>query len=471
VVYYRELEYIRYIRSYYLITVLINIKESKGKEVRMKKSAISVGIIGFGTVGSGVARILFEKKKELEKRLGFPLVVSRIADTDIKKKKNLRLPANVFVADAEEIINDPHIDIVVELIGGIRPARDYILKALKKGKHVVTANKLLLATQGNTIFRAARKNGREIGFEAAVAGGIPIIKILRESLVGNNVRAVYGIINGTSNYILTKMTDEGVDFSSALKEAQEHGYAESDPTFDVEGIDSAHKLALLASLSFGVPFSFRKVYTEGITGITPLDIRFASEFGYVIKLLAIAKLANRKIELRVHPTMLPRENLISNVNGVFNAIYVEGDAAGPALYYGKGAGDMPTGSAVVSDLVDIARNIMSGSVNRIQGIGMPEKPFLEIKEMDEVLSSYYLRLSVLDRPGVLSRISGILGAHHISIKSVIQKGRKKEKAVPLVMMTHEAQEKDMVSAIKKINRLSMVSGGAVYIRVEGRSES
>ena len=443
----------------------------------MKKSVISVGIMGFGTVGTGVARILLEKRKELEKKLGFPLVIGKIADVDIKRKsrydsfsRNIKLPGNVFVTNSEAVLNDPDIDIVAELIGGIHPAKEYIIEAIKKGKHVVTANKLLLATEGSDIFKTAQKNNADIGFEAAVAGGIPIIKIVREALIGNTVQAIYGIINGTSNYILTKMTDDGVDFSAALKEAQTFGYAEADPTLDVEGIDSAHKLAILASLSFGVPFSFNKIYVEGIRKITPLDIDFASEFGYRIKLLAIAKRTNREIELRVHPTMLPKEYLISSVNGVFNAIYVDGDAVGSTLYYGKGAGEMPTGSAVVSDIVDIARNIKTGAVNRIQGLGMPEIPNLKIKKMEEVQSSYYLRFSALDKPGVLSRISGILGAHNISIKSVIQKGRKKEKAVPLVMMTHEAREKDMVYALKKINKLPIISRRAIYIRVEGKEE-
>lgn len=436
----------------------------------MKKSGVHVGIIGLGTVGTGVARILLEKRRELAKRLGFPLVISRIADIDIKRKRKIKLPGNIFVTNAKAVIDDPDIDIIVELIGGIHPARNLILEAIRKGKHVVTANKLLLATNGPDIFSAAKKNNVEVGFEAAVAGGIPIIKIVREALIGNRVLAVYGIINGTSNYILSKMTEEKVDFSSALKEAQRLGYAEADPTFDVEGIDSAHKLAILSALSFGIPFSFKKIFTEGITRITPLDIKFAFEFGYKIKLLAIAKQTGREIELRVHPTMLPEENLISSVNGVFNAIYVEGDAAGPALYYGKGAGEMPAGSAVVSDIADIARNIKTGSVNRIKGPGTPEEPGLKIKKMEDVLSSYYLRLSVLDKPGVLSRISGILGTHNISIKSVIQKGRKKERAVPLVMMTHEAREKDMVFALREINRLSIVSGKAMNIRVESRGE-
>ena len=436
----------------------------------MKKTSVSVGIIGLGTVGTGLAKILISKQKDLKKRLGFPLVIGRIADADIKKRNKIKLPGDIFVTDAGDVINDPGIDIVVELIGGIRPAKDYILMAIKKGKHVVTANKLLLATEGSEIFRVARENNRSVGFEAAVAGGIPVIKIFRESLIGNNIQAVYGIINGTSNYILTKMTEEGVTFSNALKEAQVLGYAEADPALDVGGIDSAHKLAILAALSFGVPFSIRKIYTEGITDITPLDISFASEFGYRIKLLAIAKQTGKEIELRVHPTMLPEDHLMSNVNGVFNAVYIEGDAVGPALYYGKGAGEMPTGSAVISDIVDIARDIATGAVNRIPGIGRPEDPFVRIKKMDDVQSSYYLRFSVLDRPGVLSRISGILGAHNISIKSVIQKGRKKEKVVPLVMMTHQAREKDMAGALREINKLPIVSGKVTYIRVEGREE-
>ncbi|MEF9427381.1 MAG: homoserine dehydrogenase [Candidatus Mariimomonas ferrooxydans] len=364
----------------------------------------------------------------------------------------------------------PGIDIVVELIGGIHPAKEFILKAIKKGKHVVTANKLLLATEGSDVFRSARKNNVDVGFEAAVAGGIPIIKIIREALIGNKVQAIYGIINGTSNFILTKMSEEGIDFLTALNEAKRLGYAEADPTLDVKGIDSAHKLAILASLAFGLPCSLKKIYTEGITRITPMDISFADEFGYRIKLLAITKQINGDIELRVHPTMMPKEYLISSVNGVFNAVYVEGDAIGSALYYGKGAGKMPTGSAVVSDIVDIARNIKTGAVNRIQGMGMPEKPGLRIKRMEDVYSNYYFRFSALDKPGVLSRISGILGTHNISIKSVIQKGRKKEKAVPLVMMTHKAKEKDVVLSLKKINRLPVVSGRTMYLRVEGEEE-
>lgn len=438
------------------------------ESIALKKGTeISVGIIGLGTVGSGVARILSEKSGELRRRLGFTVIIGGAADIDAGKRKMLKLPEGIFTADAQKIIDDPGIDIVIELIGGIRPAKDYILKAIGRGKHVVTANKALLALYGTEIFKAAQKKGVEIGFEASVAGGIPIIKIVREALVGNKIQTVYGIINGTSNYILTKMTEEGRDFSSALKDAQSMGYAEADPTLDIEGIDAAHKLAILASLSFGIPSPFKKIYTEGIARITPPDITFASEFGYKIKLLAIAKQTNSGVELRVHPTMMPKEHMISTVNGVFNAIYLEGDAVGPALYYGKGAGEMPTASAVISDIADIARDIRKRAVNRIKQMGIFEQKGLRIKEMEEVQSCYYFRFSVLDKPGVLSKISGILGAHNISIKSVIQKGRKKERAVPLVMMTHKSRERDVIYALKEISRLPVVSGKPMLIRVEG----
>ena len=433
----------------------------------MQKKAVSVGIIGFGTVGTGTAKILLKKRGDIERKLGFPVFLKNIADINTKRNRSIKLPKGVLINDAEALLNDPDIDIVVELIGGIHPAKEIILKALMKGKHVVTANKALLAETGREIFKAAEKNRVEIGFEAAVAGSIPVIKIVRESLIGNSISNIYGIINGTANFILTKMTEEAVDFKTALKEAQALGYAEADPTFDIEGIDSAHKLTILASLAFGIPFSFKKIYTEGITGITPLDIEFASEFGYRIKLLAIAKQTGKEIELRVHPTMIPEGDIISGVSGVFNAIYVEGDATGPALYYGKGAGEMPTGSAVISDIMDIARNIKTGAAEGLHGINPPGIPGLKIKKMEEIRTGYYLRFSAIDKPGVLSGISGILGSHNISIKSMIQKGRKKEKAVPVVMMTHEAREKDMSLALRQINRLSIVSGRTMYLRVEG----
>jgi homoserine dehydrogenase len=433
----------------------------------MQKKAISVGIIGFGTVGTGTARILLKKRNELERKLGFPVVLKKIADLDIKRDRGIKLPKGILTDDSDAIIQDPGIDIVVELIGGIHPAREIIIKALKNRKHVVTANKALLAEEGSQIFKEAEKNKVDVGFEASVAGSIPIIKIVRESLIGNSINNIYGIINGTANYILTKMTEEKADFDTVLKEAQALGYAEADPTFDIEGVDSAHKLTILASLAYGIPISFKRVYTEGITRITPLDIEFASEFGYRIKLLAIAKKTGKDIEMRVHPTMLPEDDLISGVSGVFNAIFVEADAAGDALYYGRGAGEMPTGSAIVSDIVDIARNIMTGSSGRLQGINAVEDTGLRIKNIEDIRTGYYLRFSAIDKPGVMSRISGILGSHNISIKSMIQKGRKKEKAVPVVMMTHEAREKDMRRALKEIDRLSIVSGRTMYLRVEG----
>jgi homoserine dehydrogenase len=430
---------------------------------------INVGIIGFGTVGTGTVRILLENKDILKERLGFEINLRRVAVRDIFTKRGIKVPKGVLTKDVDSLLNDPHIDIVVELIGGIDTAKDFILKAVCNGKHVVTANKALLATNGNEIFTAAQRAGVEIGFEAAVAGGIPIIKVIREGLVANKIKAVYGIINGTSNYILTKMTEEDVEFSDALKEAQDLGYAEADPTLDIEGIDSAHKLAILASLSYGIPIPYKNIYTEGISSISTQDIAFASELGYKVKLLAIAKESDSGIELRVHPTMLPRDYLISKVKGSFNAVYVEGDATGSTLYYGRGAGDMPTGSAVVSDIVDIARDIRKDAVGRIPIITRAMKS-VRIKKMDDVVSMYYFRFSALDRPGVLSKISGILGNYDISIASVIQKGRRIGEAVPLVVLTHEAKEKDVRRAIKEIDRLAVVMDKTVFIRVEGRRE-
>ncbi len=433
----------------------------------MKKRTVQVAIIGFGTVGTGTARILMKKRAELERKSGVPIVLKHIADPDIRRDRGIKLPKGMLTKDTDTVLNDPDIDIIVELIGGIHPAKEIIIRALENGKHVVTANKALLAEEGRDIFSAAEKNRVDIGFEASVAGSIPIIKVVRESLIGNSINNIYGIINGTANYILTKMTEEGVDFESTLSEAQALGYAEADPAFDIEGVDSAHKLAILASLAFGIPISLKKVYTEGITGITPLDIQFASEFGYRIKLLAIAKKDKKEIELRVHPTMMPADDLLSGVSGVFNAIFVEGDASGDGIYYGKGAGEMPTGSAVVSDIADIAKNIASGSTERIRGINMHGNSGLKIRKMEDIRTSYYLRFSAIDKPGVLSKISGILGMNNISIKSMIQKGRKKERAVPLVMMTHNAREKEMMKALRDIKKLSIVSGMPMYLRVEG----
>jgi homoserine dehydrogenase len=433
----------------------------------MKKNKISVGIIGFGTVGTGTVKILLENRGVLRERLGFGINLRRIADLDIVRDRGIHVHKGILTTDVDTILNDPEIDIVVELIGGIRPAKDFILKAIRNKKHVVTANKALLATAGNEIFAAALKAKVEIGFEASVAGGIPILKVLREGLVANRIKAVYGIINGTSNYILTKMTEENVEFSVALKEAQNLGYAEADPTLDIEGIDSAHKLAILASLSYGIPISYEDIYTEGISQISLQDIGFASELGYKVKLLTIAKETDSEIELRVHPTMLPKEYLISKVDGPFNAIYVEGDATGSTLYYGRGAGSMPAGSAVVSDIVDIARNMRKNATGRVPILTKTHRD-RRIKRMDEVISMYYFRFSALDRPGVLSKISGILGKYNISIASVIQKGRRVGEAVPVVVRTHKAKEKDIRQAIKEIDQLSVVMDKTVFIRVEGQ---
>ncbi|MCL5024806.1 MAG: homoserine dehydrogenase [Nitrospirae bacterium] len=440
--------------------------------VRERKEIV-VGIIGFGTVGSGTAKILFDNREVLAERTGFEIVLKKIADKDTRRDRGIALPGGVLTSEADAVLDDPDIDIVVELIGGIRPAKDFILRALGRGKHVVTANKALLATEGNEIFGEARRCGVEVGFEASVAGGIPIIKVIREGLVANNVIAIYGIINGTSNFILTKMTEEKVEFSEALAEAQRLGYAEADPTFDIEGIDSAHKLTILSSLAYGIPLSFEKVYREGITKITSQDIEFASELGYKIKLLAITKASEGKVEMRVHPTMIPAEYLISKVDGVFNAVYVEGDAVGSTLYYGRGAGDMPTGSAVVADIVDIGRSIISGGTRRMAGIA--EKwdkgdASGRIRKMEDIESMYYFRFSALDKPGVLSNISGILGKYNISIASVIQKGRRIGGSVPLVVLTHRAKEKDVLSALGEIDDLPVVSDKTLFIRVEGTEQ-
>lgn len=434
------------------------------------KHMINIGIIGFGTVGTGTARILLKNRELLKQRTGIDINLRKIADLDIRRDRGIKLPKGILTTKAEELFNDPQIHIIVELIGGTTLAKEMILRAIRAGKHVVTANKALLATHGIEIFKAAEKAGVEVGFEAAVAGGIPIIKVLREGLVANRIKAVYGIINGTTNYILSKMSDEKAQFSDVMKEAQRLGYAEADPTYDIEGIDSAHKLAILASIAFGRQFTIKDVYREGISWISPLDIEFARELGCKIKLLGITKETNGQVELRVHPTMVPEDLLISKVDGVFNAVYVEGDAVGSTLYYGRGAGDLPTGSAVVSDIVDIARDITAKSVGRLRAFSSSQKP-MPLMKMDDVMSMYYFRFSAIDKPGVLSKISGILGKHNISIASVIQKDRMEGKAVPLVVLTHLAREKGVVSAMKEINRLKIVTGKTVFIRVEGKEQA
>jgi homoserine dehydrogenase len=428
---------------------------------------IKIGLIGFGTVGAGVVSILQGNAPLIEQRLGGRISLHKIADIDLTRDRGVQVPQEVMTTDAETVLTDPEIAICIELIGGIEPARTFILKAMSKGKHVVTANKALLALHGAEIFAAAQANGVRIGFEASVGGGIPIIRSLREGLVANRIISIFAILNGTSNYILTRMTQEKKGFREVLKDAQRMGYAEADPTLDVEGADTAHKLAILAALAFGIRVDLSDIFVEGISTITPLDIQYSSEFGYRIKLLAIGKADGGKVELRVHPTMLPVHHLLSRVEGVYNAIYISGDAVGPTMFYGQGAGGLPTGSAVVSDLVDLCRDINKGV--QAGGGTAPLSPSRQgvIKAIDEVVTPYYLRFTALDRPGVLSNISGILGKHEISIASVIQKGRKVKEAVPIVMMTHEAKGRNIHHALSEINKLDIIRAKTTLIRVEG----
>jgi homoserine dehydrogenase len=430
------------------------------------KKSINVGIVGFGTVGAGTARILLQNREIIRRRLGVPVVLKKIADLDLQRDRGLDLHSITLTTDARQVINDPGIDIVVELIGGHKPAREFILEAIQQHKHVVTANKALLAVHGEEIYVAAEKAGVMLGFEASVAGGIPVLAALKNGLAANNIRSIYGIVNGTCNYILTSMTNMRRKFDDVLQEAQAKGYAEADPTFDIEGIDSAHKLAILAMLTYGTPVAFEDIYTEGISKITPLDIEFARDLGFKIKLLAITKMVDGEIEARVHPTMLPEEFPIATVDGVYNALSIVGDAVGSTLFYGRGAGDMPTGSAVVSDIIDIGRDILSGSKQRSPIAAFRERAPLKIRKMDNITSCYYLRFTAIDKPGVLSRISGVLGRNNISIESVIQKGRGSAEAVPLVMMSHEAVERNVRTALGEIDTMDCVAGPTTVIRVE-----
>jgi homoserine dehydrogenase len=405
--------------------------------------------------------------------MGAKIVLKRIADVDLERDRGVKLRSGVLTDDAGDVIKDPKIDIVMELMGGIEPARTYILQAIHNKKHIITANKALLALHGDEIFRNAYRSGVDINFEASVGGGIPLIRSIKEGLVANRIQSIFGILNGTSNYILSKMTNEGRGFKEVLKEAQEKGFAEADPSYDVEGIDAAHKLAILIRLAFGTPVRFKEIFIGGISDITPLDIQFSREFGYRIKLLAIAKIDQGKIEARVHPTMIPQGHLLSTIGGVFNAIYIKGDAVGPTLFYGQGAGQMPTGSAVVSDLVELGRNLLvRANGHRVPCLSYQESAIEEtpLKKIEEVVMPYYMRFSALDQPGVLSKISGILGTNHISIASVIQKGRRIKGGVPIVMMTHEAQEKNVRRALKEIDQLGVILGKTIYIRVENELE-
>ena len=434
---------------------------------------IKVGLIGFGTVGAGVGKILQKNSRLIEKRMGAKIILKRVADIDIKTDRGVKLKRGVLTRSAADVIEDPEIDIVMELIGGIEPAKTCILKAIRNKKHIITANKALLALHGDEIFKEAYRFGVNVNFEGSVGGGIPLIRSIKEGLVANRIQSIFGILNGTSNYILSKMTDEGRNFKEVLKEAQEKGYAEANPTYDIEGFDAAHKLAILIRLAFGTPLRFEEIFIGGISEITPLDIQFGQEFGYRIKLLAIAKMDQGKIEARVHPTLIPKRHLLSTVEGVFNAIYIKGDAVGPTLFYGQGAGQMPTGSAVISDLVELGRNLLiQATGRRVPPLSFQESAIekISLKKMEDVVMPFYMRFSVLDRPGVLSKISGILGKNDISLASVIQKGRKIKGAVPVVMMTHEAKEKNVHRALKEIDQLGVILGKTIFIRVENELE-
>jgi homoserine dehydrogenase len=430
---------------------------------------INVGLLGIGTVGGGTWEVLNRNADEIRRRAGRAIRITQVADKDVKRAKSIVKGKAEVLADAYAVVRSPRIEIVVELIGGYTIAKDLVLEAIRHGKHVVTANKALLATHGNEIFAAAQKRGVMVAFEAAVAGGIPIIKALREGLTANRIEWIAGIINGTSNFILSEMRDKGLPFAEALKDAQARGYAEADPTFDIEGVDAAHKLTILSALAFGIPMQFRKAYTEGISKLTKADIAYAEELGYRIKLLGITKKAPKGIELRVHPTLVPARRLIANVEGVMNGILVKGDAVGATLYYGAGAGSQPTASAVVADLVDVTRLITADPEQRVPHLAFqPDQLSKErVLPIGEVETSYYLRMRVLDKPGVLADITRILAASKISIDAMVQKEPGEgESRVDIVLLTHRALEKNVDRAMARIEKLPSVLGKVTRIRLE-----
>jgi len=432
---------------------------------------LQVGLLGIGTVGLGTWTVLRRNAEEIARRAGRPIRITHIAERDLDRARKTATGADgvTLTADAGQVLSHPDIDIVIELIGGIEPARTFILQAIANGKHVVTANKALLARHGNEIFGAAHAKGVMVAFEGAVAGGIPIIKALREGLTANRIEWIAGIINGTSNFILSEMRARGAPFDAVLKEAQAQGYAEADPTFDIEGIDAAHKLAIMSAIAFGVPMQFDKVYTEGISKLTREDIRYAEELGYRIKLLGITRRTEAGIELRVHPTLIPERRLIANVEGVMNAVLVKGDAVGATMYYGAGAGAEPTASAVIADLVDVTRMHTADPEHRVPHLAfqpdqLSDIPFLPI---GEVVTSYYLRIRVLDRPGVLADIARILADRDISIDAMIQKESPEgEDQTDIILLTHRSVERQVVDAISRVEALATVRGKVTRIRME-----
>jgi homoserine dehydrogenase len=431
--------------------------------------AINVGLLGIGTVGGGTWTVLARNREEIQRRAGREIRIAMVADKDVDKARRLTGGEAKCVADGNEVVASPDIDIVVELIGGYTIAKELVLKAIANGKHVVTANKAMLAVHGNEIFAAAQKKDVMVAFEAAVAGGVPIIKALREGLTANRIEWIAGIINGTSNFILSEMREKGLAFADVLREAQRLGYAEADPTFDIEGVDAAHKLTILAAIAFGVPMQFDKCYREGIAKLTQSDIRYAESLGYRIKLLGVARRTPAGIELRVHPTLIPARRLIANVEGVMNAILVKGDATGPTMYYGAGAGAEPTASAVVADLVDITRLHTADPEHRVPHLAFqPDRlAATAILPMAEVMTSYYLRMRVLDRPGVLADITRILADRSISIDAMIQREPEEgEEQVDIIMLTHQTQEKNVDAAIAAIEALPVVTARITRIRLE-----
>jgi homoserine dehydrogenase len=431
--------------------------------------SVKIGILGLGTVGSGTVNVLTRNAEEISRRAGRGIDIARVADRDLDTLKNCNTDNLALTTDAHDIVCDPSIQIVVELIGGTGVARDLVFEAIANGKHVVTANKALIAMHGNEIFAKAQEKGVTVAFEAAVAGGIPIIKAMREGLAGNKIEWLAGIINGTGNFILTEMRDKGRDFADVLEEAQELGYAEADPTFDVEGIDAAHKLTIMASIAFGIPLQFDKAYTEGISKISQEDVLYAAELGYRIKHLGIAKETEKGVELRVHPTLIPHRRLIANVDGVMNAVLVQGDAVGPTLYYGAGAGSDATASAVVADIVDIVRALTTDPENRVPHLAFQPDALVDtaILPMSEVVTSYYLRIHTEDKPGVLANITGILSEQGISIEAILQKqAHDQDGTVPIIILTQEVLEKNMDAAIKQIEALSTVKESVMRIRME-----
>lgn len=433
---------------------------------------INIGLLGFGTIGTGVVKLLAGNGLLIEEKLGARLRLKRIADLDITTDRGVPVAAGVLSNSADAVLTDPDISVVIELIGGYEPARSFVLRAIENGKHVVTANKALLALHGREIYAAAAKKGVEVLYEAAVGGGIPVLSAIRGNLAANNFFTVLGILNGTCNYILTRMTQDGADFAEVLKKAQELGYAEADPTFDIEGIDTAHKLSLLLSLCFGTRVEFKDIHTEGISQISGLDINFARDFGYKIKLLAIGKRDGERIEARVHPTMIPVNYPLADVDGAFNAIRLTGDFVGPVMLYGRGAGMDPTASAVVGDVMEISRNILAGIGRRTAPLGYLDERVrdLPIKPIGEIVSKYYIRFSVVDKPGVIARIAGELGKNGISIESMIQTARSVQESVPIVIMTHEAREMDVRKALAEIDSYDIVREKSNLIRIEDNLE-